>query len=190
MPKKVAVFVGIAAAILGVLALLAITADRTKNPSSAANTVAAGSAATPSVIYSTSMADQFGNQQSLGQWSNKLLVINFWATWCAPCLEEMPVFVRLQQKYGTKGLQIVGIAADSAANSRKFAEKLKINYPILADEAGAIALSKRAGNRLGLLPYTIVLTASGHILMTKLGVVVEAEFEEVIKNNLPHEKYR
>ncbi len=185
MPKKIALFVGVATAILALLALTALIAVDTDEQPTSTVTNAPGSGATSAVIYSASLPDLSGKQQSLGQWSKKLLVINFWATWCAPCLEEMPIFVRLQEKYGPKGLQIVGIAADSAVNSGKFAEKLGVNYPVLADESGAIALSKRLGNRLGLLPFTIVLTPSGDILMTKLGVVIESDFEQLIKSNLP-----
>ncbi len=186
MPKKIALFVGVATVILALLALVALVAvDADEKPTSTVSNIP-GSAATSAVIYSASLPDLSGKQQSLGQWSNKLLVINFWATWCAPCLEEMPIFVRLQEKYGPMGLQIVGIAADSAVNSGKFAEKLRINYPVLADEGGAIALSKRLGNRLGLLPFTIVLTPGGDFLMTKLGVVIESDFEQLIKNNLPN----
>ena len=182
--NKSLLFVGLAALVLATLFVAAILLGRLEDPPEVSKTVTSGSAATPSVIYASSFADLQGKPQSLAQWSNKLLVINFWASWCAPCLEEMPVFVRLQERFGAQGLQIVGIAADSTANAAKFAEKLKINYPILADEAGAIAFSKRAGNRLGLLPYTIVLSQKGDVVMTKLGIVQEQEFEALIKNQL------
>lgn len=170
---------------LGALFASAILVGRLENPPEVTQTVASGSAATPSVIYAASIPDLSGKPQSLGQWSQKLLVINFWATWCPPCLAEMPIFVRLQDKYAAKGLQIVGIAADSSANAAKFAEKLKINYPVLADESGAIEFSKRTGNRLGLLPYTIVLSAKGEVILTKLGVIEEAEFSAIIEKHLP-----
>lgn len=172
--------------VLGGLFASALLLGRLESQPEVTKTVESGSAATPSVIYATSFPDLNGQPQSLGQWSNKLLVINFWATWCAPCLEEMPIFVRMQEQYGAKGLQIVGIAADSSLNAAKFAQKLKINYPILPDEARAIEFSKRTGNRLGLLPYTIILNAKGDVILTKLGVIQETEISEIIKNNLPN----
>ena len=186
MPRKAILLICIAAMILSSIALSAVLFGRLETPPEVTKTIAAGAGATASVIYATSFPDLHGQQQSLGQWSNKLLVINFWATWCAPCLDEIPIFVRLQNKYSGKGLQIVGIAADSPLNSSKFAEKLKINYPVLPDEIHAIEFSKRAGNRFDLLPYTIVLNARGDIVLTKLGIVAEAEFTKLIENNLPH----
>ena len=185
MPKNALVFAGIAAIVLGLLALAAGLAGRLESPPDVTKTIASGSAATSSVIYSTTFPDIHGKPQMLGQWSQKLLVINFWATWCAPCVEEIPILVRLQDKYAANGLQIVGIAADNPANVANFAKKIKFNYPVLVDEAGAIEFAKRSGNRFGLLPYTIVLTAKGDILMTKLGIIVESDFENIIKNNLP-----
>jgi peroxiredoxin len=130
------------------------------------------------------VADLDGRPRALGEWSQRLLVVNFWASWCAPCLEEIPLFVTAQSRHGAKGLQIVGIAADSVSNARIFAEKLQINYPILADEAAAISISKRFGNRLGLLPFSIVLAPSGDILTTKLGVFTAAEIDQLVENHL------
>jgi peroxiredoxin len=184
LPKKAALFAGLAGLVIAGLFGASIMLGQLETKPEVTKTVDAGSNATPSVIYAASFPDVNGKSQQLGQWSSKLLVINFWATWCAPCLEEMPAFVRLQDKYGAKGLQIVGIAADSAATSANFAQKLRINYPILADESGAIAFSKRTGNRLGLLPYTIVISPRGELVLTKLGIINEVEFEDMIKNQL------
>jgi thiol-disulfide isomerase/thioredoxin len=109
---------------------------------------------TPGVIYTASFTDLEGKSQSLGQWQKKLLVINFWATWCAPCKEEMPIFAKLQQSFMSNGVQFIGIAADSKLNVANFAQKSPVGYPLYPDESGAIAFSKRLGNRLGLLPLT------------------------------------
>ncbi len=188
MPKKAALFIGFGLTVIALLVLAAVLIGRLENQPEVTKTVAAGSAVTASVIYATSLPDLNGQPQAIGQWSQKLLVLNFWASWCAPCIEEIPILVRLQSKYGANGLQIVGIAADSAVNSAKFAQKLEINYPILADEIRALEFSKRAGNRLGLLPYTVVLNSRGDILLTKLGVVVESELEALIQRHLESAK--
>ncbi len=148
------------------------------------NAVKSGSAATGSVIYAASFVDLNGKNQPLAQWGNRLLVINFWASWCPPCIEEIPTLIQMQQKYATRGLQIVGIAADSRLNAANFSEKLGINYPVFPDEAQAIAFSKRLGNQFGLLPFTIVLNRSGDIVMTKTGVVTEAELTRLVEQNL------
>lgn len=182
--RKPVIFVAIATGVIVVLFGVAALIGRLEPQPSVTNAVKAGSSATGAVIYAASFPDLNGNLQPLSQWSQRILVLNFWATWCAPCIEEIPMLVRMQTAYGPKGLQIVGIAADSTANVSNFAKKLQINYPVLPDESGAIAFSKRVGNRLGLLPFSIILNPAGEIVMTKLGVLTEAELTEIT------EKYR
>jgi len=178
--RKPAIFVAIAATVVLVLFGAAFLVGRLEQQPAVTKTVNVGSAATPSVIYAASFPDLAGTPQVLGQWNQKLLILNFWATWCAPCLEEIPMFVRAQEKYGPAGLQIVGIAADSRVNSANFVKKLGINYPVLADEARAIEFSKRVGNGFGLLPFSIILSPAGEIVTTKLGVMTEKEIEDLV----------
>jgi thiol-disulfide isomerase/thioredoxin len=103
-----------------------------------------------------SLPDLDGKEQALGQWKGKVLIVNFWATWCVPCREEMPEFVKLQKEFGDRGVQFVGIAVDDPAKVRQFAAELGLNYPALIGGYGAIELSKSLGNRVGALPYTLV----------------------------------
>jgi thiol-disulfide isomerase/thioredoxin len=154
-------------------------------PKMTAPTASATAEATPGVIYAASFPDVSGKAQPLGQWQRDLLVINFWATWCAPCKEEMPIFAKLQEKYRGKGVQFIGIAADTASNVANFSQKTPVSYPLLPDEARAIAFSKRLGNRLGLLPHTVVVAPGGEIVYAKLGVIVEGEFESILQQNMP-----
>ncbi|MBC7624838.1 MAG: TlpA family protein disulfide reductase [Aeromicrobium sp.] len=179
------VFAGIAGAVILLLFAVALLIGRLESEPAVSNAVERGSNATSSVIYATSFPDLSGKSQPIAQWSQRLLVINFWASWCAPCIEEIPLLVQMQQKYQPQGLQIIGIAADSQANAAKFAQKLAINYPVLPDEGRAIAFSKRVGNRLGLLPFSVVVGADGRIIMTKLGVFSASELETIIINHLP-----
>jgi thiol-disulfide isomerase/thioredoxin len=78
-------------------------------------------------LLAVSLPDAAGTPQTLGQWRGKLLVVNFWATWCAPCREEMPMFVKAQADHGGRGLQLVGIAVDDAAKVRQFASEIGVN---------------------------------------------------------------
>jgi len=98
-----------------------------------------------------------------------VLVVNFWATWCAPCREEMPEFVRAQSEYGARGLQFVGIAVDQADKVEQFSKEFGLNYPSLIGGYGAVELSKTLGNRLAALPFTIVVDRQGRIAHTQLG---------------------
>ena len=107
------------------------------------------------------LPDAGGKPQPMAQWKGKVLVVNFWATWCAPCREEMPEFVRAQSEFGDKGLQFVGIAADSADKVTQFAQEIHLNYPALIGGFGSIELSRTLGNSVMALPFTVVIDRSG-----------------------------
>ena len=131
-------------------------------------------------LFALSLPDPTGKEQPLAQWKGKVLVVNFWATWCEPCKEEMPRFMKLQADYGGKGLQFLGIAIDEPAKVSAFARDLGLNYPTLVGGYGAIELSKTFGNRLGALPFTIVLDRSGAVAHTQLGPLKDAQLRAIV----------
>ncbi len=135
-------------------------------------------------LLALSLPDAGGQSQPLAQWRGKVLVVNFWATWCAPCREEMPEFVRAQEQYGPKGLQVVGIAVDNADKVQQFAKELGLNYPALIGGYGAMDLSKELGNELVALPFTLVLDRQGKVAYTHLGPVTPDKFRGVISKLL------
>ena len=128
----------------------------------------------------SALPDTAGREQSIGQWRGKVLVVNFWATWCVPCREEMPEFVKAQREFGGRGLQFVGIAIDDGAKVKEFAAELSLNYPALIGGYGAMELSKTLGNRLGALPFTIVVDRSGRVSHTQLGPIRDAQLRSII----------
>lgn len=113
--------------------------------------------------------DLEGREHSLSEWTGKLLVVNFWATWCPPCVVEIPAFVRLQAELGPRGLQFVGIALDDPAAAAKFATDRAMNYPVLAGEDNVAQLMRGLGNSIGALPYTVVFDRAGGIVHTQQG---------------------
>jgi peroxiredoxin len=131
-------------------------------------------------LFGVSLPDARGHEQPLAQWKGKVLVVNFWATWCVPCREEMPEFVRAQREFGDRGLQFVGIAVDQPDKVEAFAAELQLNYPALIGGFGAIELSKTLGNRLGALPFTIVVDRSGHVALTHLGPLKEGHLRSIL----------
>ncbi len=132
-------------------------------------------------LMTASLPDMEGKSQALAQWRGKVMVVNFWATWCLPCLEEIPEFVRMQERFGDQGLQFVGIAVDNVANVREFAVKYRMNYPILIGEMDAIELSRVAGNERGGLPFTVIVDRKGRLIGTELGGLNEQELTAIIR---------
>ena len=130
-----------------------------------------------------SLPDTKGVTRSVAEWDGKLLIINFWATWCPPCLEEIPAFVRLQAEYGAQGVQFLGVALDNEENVRRFVIEHGVNYPSLHGQRDAIELSKRYGNSVGALPYTVAVSRRGAVLATHHGVLDESAAKALIENN-------
>lgn len=130
-----------------------------------------------------SLPDVDGVEQSVAQWDGQLLLINFWATWCPPCLAEIPVFVRLQAEFAPHGVQFLGVALDNADNVRAFQTEHAMNYPSLHGQRDAIGLSKRYGNNIGALPYTVVVARDGSVITMHHGEIAEADVRQLIEAN-------
>lgn len=131
-------------------------------------------------LLAVALPDLQGREQPLAQWRGKVLVVNFWATWCAPCREEMPAFVRIQSDLGPKGVQFVGIAIDQHDKVGQFVAEIALNYPALIGGYGAMELSKSLGNRLMALPFTLVIDRSGGVANVRLGPFKEAELRAIV----------
>ena len=131
-------------------------------------------------LLGLSLPDTDGRQQAIAKWKGKVLIVNFWATWCVPCREEMPEFVKLQKELGGQGVQFVGIAVDDPSKVRDFATEVGLNYPALLGGFGAIELSKSLGNRVGALPYTLILDRGGRVSRAHLGPIKPAELRSII----------
>ena len=135
-------------------------------------------------LLALALPDLQNKVQSLSQWRGKVLVVNFWATWCAPCREEIPIFVKMQEKYRDQGLQFVGISIDQADKTSEFSSNFKINYPSLIGTFDTMEISRRAGNDKRVLPYTVILDRKGQIAATELGGLTEPKLEFLLKSLL------
>jgi len=113
--------------------------------------------------------DQQGRQRAIAEFDGLVLVVNFWATWCPPCLHEIPVFMALQETYSARGVQFVGVALDDSENVRAFAKETGLNYPTMSGSGEAVELNRQYGNVQGGLPFTAVVDRSGRIAHTHTG---------------------
>ena len=129
-----------------------------------------------------SLPDLDGSLHGPGEWTGKVLILNFWASWCPPCLQEIPAFIRLQEKYAGREVQFVGIALQRAEEIRDFIIAEGINYPVLAGEEEVIRVAEGYGNQLGTLPYTVIIDREQRIAFIKRGPLSEVEAERVINS--------
>ncbi len=132
-------------------------------------------------LMQAALPDLAGQSQPLSQWTGRVLVVNFWATWCAPCREEIPALIRVQDKLGPKGLQIIGIAIDQAERVRPYTAEMRINYPVLVGELDAMDLAQQAGNQSGGLPFTVIFDRSGKPVKTELGGLNQEKLERLVQ---------
>lgn len=114
----------------------------------------------------------------------KLTMVNFWATWCAPCREEMPLFETMYKLYQTDGFQVIGVAIDTATTAQPFLDSMGISYPILYAEQTGMTLMEQSGNPAQLLPYTLLLNENGEVVEQKIGQVHEADIDAWLKAHL------
>ena len=114
------------------------------------------------------------------QWAGKIMLINFWATWCAPCREEMPMLADFQQRYSDQGLQVLGIALDDVEPVQRFADTIDINYPLLMSDDTTPELMNKY-NEVGAIPFSLITNRKGVVVETKLGVFTADELKAMIE---------
>lgn len=131
-------------------------------------------------LFVSTLPDLEGNNRTFAQWRGKVLIVNFWATWCPPCRVEIPQFIKVQEKYRSRGLVLVGVAMDKKDAVRTYADEIGINYPVLLGDLEAMELSRKAGNRFGALPFTLIIDRTGRIIATELGGLTQAKLEPII----------
>jgi thiol-disulfide isomerase/thioredoxin len=145
-----------------------------------------GLASDPSIkaFFANSWQTPDGKPANSENWRNKVLVVNFWASWCPPCVEEMPALSKTAQEYADKNVLIVGIGSDSPSNIREFLEKTPVSYPIVIGGLEGSNISKQMGNTQGALPYTVIINPQGKSIYTKLGKINEDELKKAIDTGL------
>ncbi|SAL39128.1 TlpA family protein disulfide reductase [Caballeronia concitans] len=121
-----------------------------------------------------------GTSRPLAAFKGKPVVVNFWASWCGPCVKEMPTLSAIQREYQKKGITFIGLGVDSEKNVNDFLKKVPVDYPVYVTGFGGADLARSFGNNAGGLPFTVVIDAKGAVRSTKLGEVNEAELKRTL----------
>jgi peroxiredoxin len=137
--------------------------------------------ALPELRPDFSLPDLQGELRQAAEWDGQVLLINFWATWCPPCIREIPAFIRLQETYQERGFTIIGIAIDTQQNVVDFIDPMGVNFPILMGDQAGIELAKAYGNRHSVLPYSVVVDRQGRIVFAHRNELSFDDAEQVIK---------
>jgi len=133
------------------------------------------------LLKQTQLVDTKGQQHTLSEWHGKILILNFWATWCPPCLKEVPDFVELQTQYQQQNLQFIGIAIEEKQSLIEHPLYAQINYPVLIAGNGGVSLSKKWGNLASIVPFSVVISPEGKIIHRQQGEFKREKILEIIK---------
>ncbi|MHB1058436.1 MAG: TlpA family protein disulfide reductase [Rhodanobacter sp.] len=125
-----------------------------------------------------SLPDLDGRPHALSDYRGRRVLLNFWASWCAPCLKEMPALAEAQEKFGEKAPIVVGIAMDDPLHVKAFLAAHPVNYPILVGDTNAPSTSLQLGNRRQVLPYSVLIGTDGRILATHTGPLSSARLRQ------------
>lgn len=136
-------------------------------------------------LFAQSLPTPAGDLQRLAQWQGRPVIVNFWATWCAPCIEEMPALSALQTELTAGKVRILGVGIDSPSNIRQFAARYNITYPVYIAGMSGTDLARQFGNTSGSLPYTALIGADGHVVKTYLGKLNMTELRRDVATLLP-----
>lgn len=134
----------------------------------------------PRTLPKINLPSPSGHQHNISEWQGKILVINFWATWCPSCLKEIPGFVALQKQYADHSLQFIGIALEDKETVAEYIAANNVNYPILLAGDHGIALAHHLGNKANAVPYTLIVDRQGKIVHRHQGEFSKEQLVEAI----------
>jgi len=147
------------------------------DPAAAVSTTEAGAPVYPAF----KLLDIDGVERDFSEWDGKHRLLNFWATWCAPCRREIPLLKAFQEEHGESGFQIIGIAVDFPEQVAAYAEEAQFNYPILIGQDDAMAVAETSGVEFIGMPFTMIVAADGELLNTHIGEIVDSHLEHIVR---------
>lgn len=180
MKNKLTITLAVVAALAAAAAGVYTARQQHTAPSAEPATPSQAQHAALNTLLGLELADADGARQPLAQWKGKILVLNFWATWCPPCRHEIPAFSAMSSKYRDKGVQFVGISIDTASNVRSFQREHQVSYPLLIAEPSVVQLTESLGNAAQGLPFTVIVDKTGVISRVKVGMLSEADLDTTL----------
>ncbi len=130
------------------------------------------------------LIDLDGKPHRLSEFRGKLTLVNFWASWCAPCIQEIPMLVKAQSQYASRGLQVIGPAMDSRQPVLDAMKRLAINYPVFGAEGEVTAAMDALGDDGGVLPYSVLISPDGKIVERVTGGLSQARLQAMLEQQL------
>ncbi len=127
-----------------------------------------------------SLPDVSGKQRNISEWQGKIRIINFWATWCPPCLEEIPEFIKLQNEFKNNKLQFIGIAIEEKETVEQYLKDNPVNYPMLIGGDKAVTLAQQLGNIVNAVPFSLIVNQQGQIIHRQPGELSREKIIEII----------
>jgi peroxiredoxin len=126
------------------------------------------------------LPDTTGNLRRLSEFDGKIIVLNFWATWCGPCIEEIPLLGEFQRDYANRGVQVVAVALDDADAVKRFSRRTPLQFPSLLGEMATLNIGRLYGNHRAVLPYTVVIDRHGNIASFHVGQLNRSRLERAV----------
>jgi thiol-disulfide isomerase/thioredoxin len=190
MTRKIALGAGLLVFFIAGLTFYYVTAKRhsanmaelraaAPAPQSAASTIAVDTPANVSLL-DFELPDVAGTMLSSTEWDGKARMLNFWATWCAPCRREIPLLMKTQDENGDNNVQVIGIAVDFPEEVAAYAEETGFNYPILVGQEDAMAIAEKSGVEFIGMPFTMIVAPSGELIKAHIGEIVESHIDEIL----------
>ncbi len=185
MPKTALIIIAIVCAIAGSLFFFGQQAEIAESVAVAAESTMAGQPADEATqVEATHVAFDLdgldGNKRQFSEWDGKHRIVNFWATWCAPCRREIPLLKAFQEQHGADDFQVIGIAVEFPEPVIAYAEEIQFNYPILVGEQDAMAVAESSGISFIGLPFTMIVAKDGTLVGAHMGEIHQQHLDDIV----------